>query len=207
MSKEVDYKSLKGEFNSLKGNIKKNNFRGDIRDALKSGWSRPYTKEGLLTDKSITYILSEINDYASRGIFDDVKKQGLALQDSLEHVDGEDKLKYLKSLSKRIDRASNLAIKYLRENKNEIPKERMNDIQELIKYGEGLNAEVSQNGKSGLEKSLTVLSIGSVLAGIFFLSPNLTGNVIGNVTKSSGNIFGGILFILGIVGAFFTLRK
>ncbi|PJE81463.1 hypothetical protein COU58_02345 [Candidatus Pacearchaeota archaeon CG10_big_fil_rev_8_21_14_0_10_32_42] len=54
---------------------------------------------------------------------------------------------------------------------------------------------------------LAVLSIGSVLAGIFFLSPNLTGNVIGNMAKSSGNIFGGVLFILGIVGAFFTLRK
>jgi len=61
--------------------------------------------------------------------------------------------------------------------------------------------------RTGIEKSLAVLSIGSVIAGIFFLSPNLTGNVIGNMAKSSGNILGGVLFILGIVGAFFILRK
>ncbi len=62
-------------------------------------------------------------------------------------------------------------------------------------------------GKTGMRKTLTVLSISSILAGIFFLSPNLTGNIIGNLVKNSSDIFGGLLFLLGLVGAFFTLRR
>lgn len=65
----------------------------------------------------------------------------------------------------------------------------------------------SLEGRTNLDKTFAVLSIGSVLAGIFLLSPNLTGNVIGNIAKSSGNILGGILFILGIVGVFFTFKR
>lgn len=65
----------------------------------------------------------------------------------------------------------------------------------------------SLESRTNLNKSLAILSIGSIFAGIFFLSPNLTGNVIGNIAKNSGNILGGILFILGIVGAFFTFKK
>ena len=64
-----------------------------------------------------------------------------------------------------------------------------------------------QKGKmSNLEKSLAVLSISSIMGGIFFLSPNLTGNVISNISKSSGNILGAILFVLGILGMFFIKK-
>lgn len=77
-------------------------------------------------------------------------------------------------------------------------------LTEGIKILESLE---SKTNSSRLEDSLAIISIGAILAGIFFLSPNLTGKVIGNISKSSGNVLGGLLFILGIVGSFFTLRK
>jgi hypothetical protein len=51
-------------------------------------------------------------------------------------------------------------------------------------------------------KAISGILILSVLGGMIFLSPNLTGNVIGNMTKSSSNILGLILFVVGIVGVF-----
>jgi len=70
------------------------------------------------------------------------------------------------------------------------------------------------NYKSGESESLLsregfynpvilLISIVSFLVGIFFLSPNLTGNVIGNLTQTTSNWTGGILFVLGIVGVFY----
>lgn len=55
-----------------------------------------------------------------------------------------------------------------------------------------------------LEKDLTFfLAIGGLFGGIFFLSSNMTGNVIGNLNPDSYNWVGGILFILGLIGTFF----
>ncbi|HOC96961.1 hypothetical protein KBC25_01635 [Candidatus Pacearchaeota archaeon] len=57
------------------------------------------------------------------------------------------------------------------------------------------------------QKVLGFLSVAFFLAGISFLSLNLTGNVIGNMTRSSGNILGIILFVLGIVGLFLVIKE
>ena len=46
-----------------------------------------------------------------------------------------------------------------------------------------------------------------IITGIFFLSPNFTGNVIGNMTNSSSNILGVVLLVLGLVGNFFWIRS
>lgn len=43
-----------------------------------------------------------------------------------------------------------------------------------------------------------VIALISFLASIFFLSPNLTGNVIGNMQRSNSNLFSLTLFIFGI---------
>ncbi|MEK6935649.1 MAG: DUF308 domain-containing protein [Nanoarchaeota archaeon] len=59
----------------------------------------------------------------------------------------------------------------------------------------------------GLENTTMTASIVGLIGGIFFLSPNLTGNVIGNMTNSTSNIIGAILFAVGIAGAFFYFRK
>lgn len=47
----------------------------------------------------------------------------------------------------------------------------------------------------------------SLMFGLFFLSPNLTGNVVGNLNKSSSNWISGILFLIGLIGIFFYFKK
>ncbi len=69
------------------------------------------------------------------------------------------------------------------------------------KYAKRILDELSNNRKSKktLEsKSLLATGIISILASIFFLSPNLTGNTIGNITSSNTNFLGAVLFVLGI---------
>ena len=62
--------------------------------------------------------------------------------------------------------------------------------------------------KEGLESKVgAFIGISGILASIFFLSSNLTGNVISNMTNLTSNLIGGILFIIGIAGAFFYFRK
>ncbi len=56
----------------------------------------------------------------------------------------------------------------------------------------------------GLER---IASIIVLITGLFFLSSNLTGNVIGNMTNSTSNWIGGVLFILGLVGALFYFKN
>lgn len=61
---------------------------------------------------------------------------------------------------------------------------------------------------SGLEKKTSgTLAILGTLGGLFFLSSNLTGNIVGNMTNSTSNWIGGVLFIVGLVGALIYFRK
>lgn len=60
----------------------------------------------------------------------------------------------------------------------------------------------------GLEDKLPSL-ISMILfgGGLFFLSSNITGNVVGNFTQGNSNLIGVILFCLGLIGGFFYLKK
>jgi hypothetical protein len=58
----------------------------------------------------------------------------------------------------------------------------------------------------GLEGTMAASIIG-LLGGLFFLSSNLTGNVIGNMTNSTSNWIGGVLFLVGIIGAFIYFKN
>jgi len=72
-----------------------------------------------------------------------------------------------------------------------------------IKAGNTL--QVHQNGN--LENKITsVISIGSLLISILFFSSNITGNAIANLPQTSSNWIGAILFLFGLVGAFFYFR-
>lgn len=78
------------------------------------------------------------------------------------------------------------------------------------------NSQISNDIKEYLERNLTqkgienkVVSILTVIGftgALFFLSTNITGNVIGNLTNTTSNWLGGILFVLGIVGVYFWRR-
>ncbi len=56
-----------------------------------------------------------------------------------------------------------------------------------------------EQGSGRLEKALRTTSITSILASIIFLTPNLTGNVISNLTITSSNLVGACLFCAGLV--------
>ena len=68
--------------------------------------------------------------------------------------------------------------------------------------------KLSKGEWHGLEGRITaVVSAISLLGGLFFLSSNLTGNVIGNMTNLTSNWIGGILFAIGLIGAFFYFKN
>lgn len=81
----------------------------------------------------------------------------------------------------------------------------------VSKYGkdsnEVYNFETNKLGmhkSSGLEGTLAIIGLAG---GIFFLSNNFTGNVIGSLNQTSSNIIGAVLFFVGILGAFFYFRR
>ena len=62
--------------------------------------------------------------------------------------------------------------------------------------------------KKGLQgKAVATASIIGILGGIFFLSGNFTGNVIGSANQTSANFSGVILFVIGLVGAFAYFKR
>jgi len=63
---------------------------------------------------------------------------------------------------------------------------------------------------SGLEGKVAGIAVSILLVtSIFFLSANLTvtGNVITSLNKATTNWIGGILFVIGLIGAFYYFRK
>jgi len=53
-----------------------------------------------------------------------------------------------------------------------------------------------------LEKIVTLMISLTFLVSMFFLSPNVTSNVVGDLTKNTSNLIGGILFIFCLIGVF-----
>lgn len=46
----------------------------------------------------------------------------------------------------------------------------------------------------------------SFISGLFFLSPNLTGNVIGEMDKLGSTLLGIVLIVIGILGYYFISK-
>jgi hypothetical protein len=59
---------------------------------------------------------------------------------------------------------------------------------------------------SGLEKAITVISLGAVIIGMAIGYPALTGNVVAENVKNS-IISGSMLFVLGLLGVFVANKK
>jgi len=59
---------------------------------------------------------------------------------------------------------------------------------------------------SKLETASAVTALVGIVLSIFFLSSNITGNVIG-LNQISSNWIGGILFLIGLVGAFTYFKR
>jgi hypothetical protein len=62
--------------------------------------------------------------------------------------------------------------------------------------------------KKSLEQRLSaIITIVGIGASLFFLSSNVTGNAIGNISRSSGSWIGIILFVIGLVGAVWYFKS
>lgn len=53
----------------------------------------------------------------------------------------------------------------------------------------------------------SIITIAGFVGGIFFLSNNITGNVVGNMTNSTSNFLGAGLLIIGLVAGFFWVKQ
>lgn len=73
----------------------------------------------------------------------------------------------------------------------------------LLKIGKYLGRRESRK----LEKTVETVAIIGLFGGIFFLSSNITGNAIANMTNSSSNILGAGLLIVGLVAGFFWMKS
>ncbi len=61
--------------------------------------------------------------------------------------------------------------------------------------------------KSLEKKILFSISLGGFILGLFFISSNLTGNVIGNLNSSSKNIIGILIFFVSFLFAYLALKR
>ena len=53
----------------------------------------------------------------------------------------------------------------------------------------------------------SIIAIVGIISGVFFLSPNVTGNVVGNMTNSTSNVLGTFLLFVGLIAGFFSLKR
>lgn len=53
----------------------------------------------------------------------------------------------------------------------------------------------------------SVIAIAGVLGGLFFLSTNITGNAIANMTNSTSSILSAVLLVIGLVAGAFALKS
>jgi len=92
-----------------------------------------------------------------------------------------------------------------------MPKDKVEKYQEaLAKRGSRLmkycKKHLKKNNSSGLEKAITIISLGSMIFGIAIGYPALTGNAIADVVSGSV-IHGAALFFLGLLGVFLANKK
>jgi len=177
----------------------------DLDDLGMSNQATKYAKKGVGGIKRLSFVSKALRAH-TYGEFiggDSVKVFDVydqAIKDGLE------KLKKMKKDSPRYTELKSdveLCLKEVRE-KTRPGRDYLNGIEQELKSLEHSRSKAS--GKT-LEHTLGIITgIGSI-AGLFFLSSNITGNVIGSLNQTSSNWIGGILFILGLVGTFAYFRK
>lgn len=62
------------------------------------------------------------------------------------------------------------------------------------------------HSNSGLEKALIIITSVSFIFALFFLSTNITGNAIGNLSQNSTNVVGIMLLVAGLVAGYFWMK-
>ena len=60
--------------------------------------------------------------------------------------------------------------------------------------------------ESARERGNITFSILGIFLGLFFLSPNLTGNAISNMTTQTASWIGAVLMVIGIIALYFLMK-
>lgn len=107
-------------------------------------------------------------------------------------------------VEKAKEKAYQLALEYAQENV---------DWRNKYAKREGLSkallvdeTKIVKNKKDLTSRVASVIAIAGVLSGLFFLSSNITGNAIANVSQSSSNVLGAVLLVVGLVAGFFWVK-
>ena len=200
----VDYSEARAKIKKIKNRYQ---YNPKIKDSLTGNYLGGENKEALEAYLNKTLINIEDNlsnlDNASLVklenyyyVFEGLSKKG---KEKGVNID-----KYLEALKRREDRIINTGLKSLDKKYSSQREEIMNNILNYIEKKSPTN-KIREN-KSGLEKSLVVLSIGSLLASLLFVSNNLTGNVVLSSEPKTSMIFGAGLFVLGLVSFLFAKK-
>lgn len=202
MKKEVDYNLLLNSLKEEKENIlsKKNNYRKDLKEVVL------VMHEGSL-DEYFVKPLSYVSDATRKSQFDHVVDHANSYAANLRTriKDKDTQIKYLEAMSMRLDKASLQALKYMKDNKNNISKNKLNEIQNLIEFSKEFKEEIPKN-HSTLEKTLKAFSITAILFGLFINIPKITGNAIAKTTFGDFSFLGTTLLLLGILGIALTRK-
>ena len=79
-------------------------------------------------------------------------------------------------------------------------------VKELKEIGKEAGEELAK--QIGLEKRVTsILAICGLVLSLIFLSSNITGNAVANLTTKTSSILGAGLFFVGIIGSYFWFKK
>ena len=82
------------------------------------------------------------------------------------------------------------------------------EIERAKEDAKALRHKAARRKVKGIESHVVAAIFSAIgVAGLFFLSPNLTGNVIGNASINTSNVIGAVLFFVGIIGLFFTFKR
>jgi hypothetical protein len=212
MGKNVSYDSLKSRLDAIKkGEVpkltkegKEETRFGKIRRIKTAKGDELYKlgdKDG--SDHFMMKFLSKFNNSVNGGYFENASHTARDIAGYLIHsrqseIKTEDRLKYLESFNKRIERG----IKYLQKDPSSKNIEYMEKILNTSK-----EIEEKLNPASGLEKTVTVVGILSLVGSLFFLMPNITGNVVNSSNIIASTLLGSGLFVFGIALLFFKRKN
>ena len=185
---ETDY-DINGPGTDFDREKQRENWPGRISDKLKG------KKDA---DKRFTYAQESENNGDLLNAFNQYRSAGKGYEDiglvNKAYTSYENSLNALEQLQKAKDWGSDY---------ERMKKGISSDLDRL--KNEKMQRENKKHG--GLEKVTATASIVGVLGGIFFLSNNITGNAIANISQSSGNILGAVLLVVGLVAGFFWVKK
>ena len=119
----------------------------------------------------------------------------------------EEKLKYAALLERVADKAPHDSHKlsFLRGAKERY--ERMGKGVKAVSIGKKLGALEEKLTNERSRRGYAIIGTAGVLGGLFFISSNITGNAIANMTNSTSSFLGAGLLIIGLIAGLFWIKN